>query len=186
MLADGDFGGVMERSNGIEQAGQKPWWLAAIVVAIGGIWLYGSSLLPQTANYARVGPGLYLTIVGIGLVILGIILGVQIARGERFEAQDAEDASANEPAHWPSFWTAVAAASFPLYTMERFGFILTSALMFALTTRAFGSKKLPLDLLIGAVIGGIAWYGFSLLGVGLGEAYKIPKAAEWLPTLLQR
>lgn len=171
----------MERS-GVD----RPWWLAATVVAIGAFWLYGSSLLPQTANYARVGPGLYLTIVGIGLVVLGLILGLQIARGERFEAQDAEDAAADEPAHWPAFWTAIAAAAVPLYTMQRFGFILTATLMFALTTRAFGSRKLLLDLLIGAALGAAAWYGFSLLGVGLGDPYRIPKAAELLPALMQR
>jgi putative tricarboxylic transport membrane protein len=137
--------------------------------------------LPQTAAYARVGPGLYLTIAGIGLVVLGGLLAVQIARGERFEAQDAEDAASDQPAHWPSLLTAIAGAAIPLYTMERFGFIVTAALMFALTTRAFGSRRIILDVLIGAVIGAIAWYGFSLLGVGLGAAWKIPKPFELFP-----
>jgi hypothetical protein len=53
--------------------------------------------------------------------------------------------------------------------------------MFALTTRAFGSKKLPLDLAIGGVIGAISWYGFKLLGVDLGALWRLPTITQLLP-----
>lgn len=159
----------------------KPWWLAAVVVALGAFWLYGATLLPQTAQYARVGPGLYLTIAGIGLIALGAMLALQIARGETFEGQDAEDALAGASAHWPAFVTAVAAAAVPLYTMQRFGFGVTAMLMFALTTRAFGSRTLLLDLAIGAGLGVLAWFGFKLLGVDLGPLWRRPTLLQLIP-----
>lgn len=159
----------------------RPWWLAAVVVALGAFWLYGSTLLPQTAAYAKVGPGLYLTICGIGLIVLGGLLLIQIARGERFEPQDAEDAMAGASANWPALLTAVAAGAVPLYTLQRLGFALTAAAMFALTTRAFGSRKLALDLAIGAALGAFSWYGFKLLGVDLGPIWKLPTLPQLLP-----
>jgi putative tricarboxylic transport membrane protein len=171
----------MAEPNDAAPSVSRPWWLAALVASLGALWLYGATLLPQTAAYAKIGPGLYLTIVGIGLIALGVLLAVQIARGVTFDQQDSEDAMADAPAHWPSFFTAVAGAAVPLYTMQRFGFVLTAALMFALTTRAFGSRKLLLDIAIGAVVAAVAWYGFRLLGVDLGPIWRTPKLAQLLP-----
>jgi putative tricarboxylic transport membrane protein len=168
-----------ERPSAVPSA--RPWWLAAAIIGLGAFWLYGATLLPQTAAYAKIGPGLYLTIAGIGLVVLGILLAIQIARGETFESQDAEDAMAGASAHWPALLTVLAAAAVPMYTMQRFGFVVSSALMFALTTMAFGSRKLPLDIAIGAAVGAIAWFGFRALGVDLGPLWKLPNLAQLLP-----
>ena len=55
----------------------RPYWLGLLVVAMGVVWLYGASQLPQGARYAAVGPGLAVTIAGLGLVVLGVILMVR-------------------------------------------------------------------------------------------------------------
>lgn len=160
----------------------RPWWLAIAVVAIGAVWLYGASQLEHFTTYAGVGPGLYVTAAGAGLVLLGLLLLVQIARGERFDPQDTEDVAADhQSASWPALLTAIAGAAAPLYTMERFGFAVTSALVFALTTRAFGSGRTLFDLALGAAIGAAAWYGFTLLGVSLGELVRLPALLELIP-----
>ena len=162
----------------------RPWWLGIGVVAIGAFWIYGATLLPQTATYAKVGPGMFVSAAGIGLVVLGILLLFQIARGEKFESQDGEDVAAGQAADWVALGTAVAAAAIPIYAMERFGFVASATLMFALTTRAFGSRRIFWDLGIGLLIAGISWYGFNLLGVNLGDVWKIPKTAhDLLPSL---
>ena len=162
----------------------RPWWIGVVVIAIGAFWTYGAMQLPQTATYARIGPGMFVTAAGLGLIFFGLLLLIQIARGERFEAQDAEDIASGQAADWAALAMAVAAASVPLYTMERFGFVVTAALMFVLTTRAFGSRRILVDCAIGMIIAAVAWYGFNLLGVNLGDAVKVPKtAAELLPSL---
>jgi putative tricarboxylic transport membrane protein len=146
----------------------RPYWLALGVIAIGAVWLAGAAPLAQTAQYARIGPGLFVTIVGAGLVALGAMLLVQIARGEEFSAQDSEDAAAGAPADWRAFATAIAAAAAPLLTMRPLGFPLTGALSFALVARALGSRRLALDLTIGLLLGSLAYLGFARLGVTLG------------------
>ena len=67
--------------------------------------------------------------------------------------------------------------------MQRFGFVPTATLVFALTARAFGSIRLPFDLAIGLLIAALSWYGFSLLGVTLGPAARLPGLLELLPSL---
>jgi putative tricarboxylic transport membrane protein len=146
----------------------RPWWLGILVVLLGGVWLYGAASLPQTAQYARIGPGLSLTVIGGALVLLGALLLLQIAQGEEFSAQEAEDAVADAAADWPAFFTAVAAIALPLIAIRHLGFPLTAALSFALIARAFGSRRTIMDLAIGAALSIAAYFAFAGLGVTLG------------------
>lgn len=156
------------QAGGGAPAASRPWWLGAVVIALGCVCLYGAFGLPQGARYAGIGPGMFVTIAGGGLVILGLLLTVQIARGETFSAQDAEDASGATTADWPAFFTALAAACVPVLTMQALGLPLTAMLSFTLVARSFGSRKILLDLGYGAALGVAAWFLFSRLGLQLG------------------
>ena len=103
-----------DTGSGDGSAASRPWWLGAAVIALGCVCLYGAAQLPQGARYAAIGPGMFVTVAGGGLVFLGIALLVQIARGEKFEPQDAEDASGDEKANPVALATALAAAIVPI------------------------------------------------------------------------
>jgi putative tricarboxylic transport membrane protein len=146
----------------------RPWWLGAAVAAFGLVWLYGALSLPRTATYAVVGPGLVPAAVGIALVVLGALLIVAVARGERFEPQDTEDADSTRAPSGAAFWTTVAAGLLPILVIRPLGFPLAAALTFALTARAFGSRRLLLDLGLGLGLGVGCWVLFArLLGLSL-------------------
>lgn len=149
----------------------RPYWIGLLLIVMGGVWLYGASGLPQGARYAGVGPGLAVTIAGLGLVVLGIILMVQIARGESFEPQDAEDAVANASMDRVAFLTALAAAGLPILTMRTLGLPLTATLSFTLVARAFGSRRTVLDVVVGAILASLAWVLFTRLGLQLGRFF---------------
>ncbi|WP_322996361.1 tripartite tricarboxylate transporter TctB family protein [Castellaniella sp.] len=149
----------------------RPWWLGLVIVAIGLLWFFEGRSLPQLGGYAALGPGFFVTVIGGLLVLLGIILLIQIARGETFSPQDSEDAEAGAKASWPALLWAASGAAAPLLTMQPLGFPLTAMISFALVTRAFGSRLILLDAAIGLVLGLICWYGFSSLGVSLGAAF---------------
>jgi putative tricarboxylic transport membrane protein len=145
-----------------------PWWLGAAVLVWGLVWLYGALSLPQAAAYAVVGPGFFPAAIGAGLAVLGLLLLVAVLRGERFEPQEAEDADLSRPPSRVAFWTTVAAGVAPILVIRPLGFPLAAALAFGLTARAFGSRRLVLDLAVGLLLGLACWVLFSrLLGLSL-------------------
>lgn len=152
---------------------RRPWWLALVVIVIGAIWLQQGYTLPDAAGYGGVGPGAFVKVIGLVLILLGLALMGQIARGETFEPQAAESAQAHAPASRKALAFAVAGAAIPLLTMQPLGFPLTAMLSFALVTHAFGSRRVVFDCAIGLVLGILCWGGFSWLGVTLGGALPL-------------
>lgn len=150
---------------------RRPWWLGLVVMGIGAVWLYEGSTLPQLGGYAALGPGFFVSAIGAALLVLGIMLLVQIARGESFAPQEVENAEADAGASWPALLWAAAGAALPLLTIQPLGFPLTAMGSFALVTRAFGSRRIVFDCAVGLVLGVICWLGFSRLGVSLGDAF---------------
>src|SRR5690606_37745484 len=124
-------------------------------------------------GYGGVGPGAFVMLVGLVLIVLGLTLIAQIARGDAFEPQAAESAQADAPPSRKAFFYAAAGAAIPLLTMRPLGFPLTAMLAFVLVTHAFGSRRLLLDSVIGLVLGVMCWVGFSWLGVTLGGALPL-------------
>jgi putative tricarboxylic transport membrane protein len=159
---------MTQSGNGRGPATARPWWLGLAVSAVGAVWLYEGLTLPQTAQYAAIGPGMFVTSIGLGLLLLGSILLWQIRAGERFEPQDSEDADAAAPAAKRPLALAIAASALPLLTMRHVGFPITATICFALVARAYESQNLARDLGIGALLSCLAWFGFRLLGVTLG------------------
>lgn len=143
----------------------QPWWLGLAVILFGGICLYASSTLSLGAQYAAIGPGLFVALVGVGLVLLGVLLLIQMRRGTAFDDEErAQDPGMDKAA----FFTALLACVIPALAMESLGLPLTAAVAFMLVARAFGSRRIVLDLVAGVVLGAACWYLFSRLGLQLG------------------
>lgn len=149
----------------------RPYWIGVGLMVIGAVWLYNAFGLPQGARYAAVGPGLFVTLAGGALLILGAVLILQIRRGESFEAQDAEDAEGNAKMDKRAFLTALLAVALPIGTMSPLGMPFTATLSFTLVANAFGSRRWWLDVVFGAVLSCAAWLLFSQLGLQLGRFF---------------
>jgi putative tricarboxylic transport membrane protein len=146
----------------------RPWALGAALVVFGLVWVHGALSLPQATTYAVVGPGLFPAVIGAGLILLGVLLLVAIARGERFEPQEAEDTDPNREPSRAALWLTAAAGLVPAVVARPLGFPVAAALAFALTARAFGSRRLARDLGLGLGLGIACWLLFSrLLGLAL-------------------
>ena len=133
--------------------------------------MHGGLSLPQGARYAVVGPGLTPSLIGGVLILLGVILIVQILRGEKFEPQDSEDAAASSPMDKRAFFTALVAVFLPVGSLPTLGLPLTAALAFTLVTRALGSTRSVVDFITGGIIGTISWVLFTQLGLQLGQFF---------------
>lgn len=144
----------------------RRWWLGLGVVALGAVWLWGARSIASTTHFIGLGPSAMITAVGAGLVVLGLLLGWQEWHGLTVPVDDEEGAG---PFSGRRFALAVAGIALPLVAMAPLGFPITAMGTFALVARAFGSRRLLLDLLIGAVLGALLWWLFSKLGVHLGK-----------------
>jgi putative tricarboxylic transport membrane protein len=158
-------------SSAAAPATSKPYWIGIGLVLIGAIWLYAGFGLPQGARYAAVGPGLFVTISGGALLILGLILMLQIRNGENFVAQDAEDADGYSKMDKRAFLTALVAVALPIGTMGPLGMPFTATVSFVLVANAFGSRRWLLDLFCGFVLACAAWFLFKQLGLQLGRFF---------------
>ncbi len=150
-----------------------PWWLGLAVIGLGAVCLYASTELSATAQYAAIGPGMFVSVVGLGLIVLGILLLIQIARGEVFESEGAENTAPGLPMDKRAFFTALVAVLLPALAMETLGLPVTAMLSFMLVARAFGSRRLVSDLLVGFALGGLCWWLFGWLGLQLGGFFPL-------------
>lgn len=143
----------------------QPWWLGLSIILLGAVCLYASSSLSLSAQYAGIGPGLFVAMVGAGLVALGILLMIQMARGTAF---DDEERAADPGMDKRAFFTVLLASIVPALTMQSLGLPLTASVSFMLVARALKSRNIVLDLVSGFVLGSACWYLFSKLGLQLG------------------
>ena len=156
-------------------AARRPYWLGGAVAALGLVWLHGALTLPQTGGYAVIGPGLVPTVVGAALVLLGILLLRAVARGEPFEPQEGEDVDLGQPPSRRALGLTALGSALPIALIRPLGFPVSAALTFALVARAFGSRRLLLDLGLGLLLGVACWLLFSLV-LGL----PLPGTPNWL------
>lgn len=143
----------------------QPWWLGLAVILLGAVCLHASSQLSLSAQYAAIGPGLFVALVGLGLVVLGVLLMIQMARGTAF---DDEERAADPGMYAPAFLTVLLASIVPALAMESLGLPLTAMVSFMLVARALGSRRIVVDLVSGFVLGSACWFLFSKLGLQLG------------------
>jgi putative tricarboxylic transport membrane protein len=135
--------------------------VAAGVTALGVFFVAGALGVGGEAEYAGVGPRAMPYGVGLGLIGLGLTYGVAAARGR-------VEPSPGPPTDHARLAWIVAGFALAIVLINPLGFPFAAAAVFTLTTRAFGSRRLVRDLLVGAVLGVLIVLVFARgLGVSL-------------------
>jgi putative tricarboxylic transport membrane protein len=146
-----------------------PLAVAAGVVGLGLFFLLGAFRIAGEAAYAGVGPRAFPIVIGGALVLFGGLLGIQVLRGRAdLHPEGGEDVDTSRAAELgPMVWIIVGLAlAVPL--LERVGFPIAATIAFVLTARAFGSRRLVRDTLIGLALSVATFYVFARgLGVSL-------------------
>jgi putative tricarboxylic transport membrane protein len=145
-----------------------PLAIAAGVIGLGLFFLLGALRLSGEAAYAGVGPRAFPVVIGGALVVLGVALAVALLRGLEIEPESGEDVDASREADLRPLGWIVAGIALSVFILERAGFPLTAAIVFTLTARAFGSRRLLRDAAIGLVLATLTYLIFARgLGVSL-------------------
>ncbi|NYI46356.1 putative tricarboxylic transport membrane protein [Nocardioides aromaticivorans] len=139
--------------------------LAGFLVVVGGYVLYDAwSLEPAFADQP-VQPYAIPYVVGAGLVVLGILLGIATARGDRPEAEEGEDIDLTQGTDVRTVALLAGVLVVNIALIDLLGWAITGALLFAGSAFALGSRTWVRDLAVGAALSVGTWYGFY---VGLG------------------
>lgn len=143
-------------------------WQIAIslfVLLLAAVFGIGARLFPDASGYAGIGPAFVPFIVAGFLALLGAALLYQALTGgfRRFEMTEPDAAPDRVGAIWLSAGIlAMAALIRPL------GFPIAAITLFVLVARAFGSRRLGRDIVIGAaLVFPIFWLFTLVLDVNL-------------------
>ena len=150
--------------------------VAAGIVALGAVVLWGSFHLPTGGGYAQVGPGVVPRIVGVGLLLVGALL-VREALAGGFRGLDEEE-ERRLRMDWAAFaWITAGIIAYGL-AIVRAGFVLSSIVLFVLVARGFGSRRWLMNSVIGALLAAAV---FALFNYGLGLTLPAGVLAPLLP-----
>lgn len=133
--------------------------LAAVVALVGAYTIYDATTL--TVGFADpVGPQAFPYAIGGVMVLLGGLLALATARGDRPQAEEGEDVDLTLSPDWTTVLKLVAVFVVNIVLVDRLGWAVTGAILFAGCTWALGSRTIVKDVLIGAVLSVGSWYFF--------------------------
>lgn len=134
------------------------------VCALAIIVAWQTMLIPDNAIYAKVGPKVVPWLATGLLGVLGVALAVQGWRGGW------QHDEAGEAIHYPALGMLLLGLVLNVALIDAAGFIIASTVLFALTARAFGSKRIARDAGIGLALAAVAYVGFDrVLGYRIGS-----------------
>ena len=152
--------------------------LSLAVLILGIAVALGTAQLSGAGGYARVGPNIAPAVIAGGLILLGLWLCYEaLSGGWRNAITDDPEERGEHRFHGTAFlWISLGLLA-QILLINRAGFVLAQAALFALVARGFGSIKLPRDLAIGLVLGlSVFLFFVKFLNVNL--------PAGWLKPLL--
>ena len=152
--------------------------LSLSVLILGIAIAVGTSQLSSAGGYARIGPNVAPAVIAGGLILLGIWLCYQTLSGGWRNAIPDDPEARGEHRFYPSafVWVTIGLIA-QILLIDRAGFVLAQAALFACVARGFGSVKVPRDFAIGFILGLAVFLFFvKFLNVNL--------PAGWLGPLL--
>jgi putative tricarboxylic transport membrane protein len=150
----------------------EPWadLAAGLGILLLGIVLgVGTFSIPPGAGYDRIGPRFFPSVVGAGLVLLGMWLSLSALRWQKERAHGTTSRT-RLPAHDRTNWNALAYVAAGLFAslalLERGGFVIASSVLFWLAARGFESRKAARDAGIAVTLAVLVYVVFTR-GLGL-------------------
>ena len=134
--------------------------LAGFLVLVGAFVFYDATTLERGFADQPVQPYVFPYVVGTALMVLGAVLAIATARGDRAEAEDGEDVDLTGGADWRTVALLSAAFVVNIALIDVLGWAITGALLFTAAAHVLGSRTWVRDLAIGVALSVGTWYGF--------------------------
>jgi putative tricarboxylic transport membrane protein len=144
----------------------KPELLLAVgIVALALVVAYGTTEIPVSPLYSKIGPTVFPYMVVIGLAALGLALLVAALGGGWTQ----DDGEGRMPPDLRALGWLLVGLLLNVALISFLGFVIASILLFTCVARAFGSTRVGRDALIGAILALVTYLGFDrVLGFSIG------------------
>jgi putative tricarboxylic transport membrane protein len=139
--------------------------LAAFLVVAGAYVVYDATGLGRAFADQPVQPYALPYVVGAGLVVLGVVLAILTARGDRPEAEEGEDVDLSGDTDTRTVALLAGVFLVNILLIDWLGWAITGAFLFAASAWVLGSRTWVRDIAIGVALSVGTFYGFY---VGLG------------------
>jgi putative tricarboxylic transport membrane protein len=156
---------MMDTSPPGNRVDRAQYGLAGFLVIVGAYVCYDASTLERGFADQPVQPYAFPYVVGAVLVLLGVLLAVATARGDRPQAEEGEDVDLGSGTDWRTVILLASVFVVAIVLIQWLGWAIIGAVVFAASARILGSRTSVRDVAIGAVLSVGTWYGFY---VGLG------------------
>jgi putative tricarboxylic transport membrane protein len=135
------------------------------VLAFAAVVAWQTTVIPENAIYARVGPKVFPWITVGLLAVMGALLTIQGLRGG-WEHDDPGETD------WGSLSWLLLGLALNVGLISSVGFVAASTVLFVLTARAFGSRQPIRDLVVAILLTTISFIGFDrVLGYRIGTGW---------------
>jgi putative tricarboxylic transport membrane protein len=150
--------------------------LSLAIFALGIAVAIGTTLLSRAGGHARIGPNAAPAVVAGGLIILGLwLLYEALSGGWRNSVPDEAEARGEHRFYTGAFIWVSAGLIAQILLIDRAGFVLAQAALFACVARGFGSARPARDFALGLVLGVSVFLFFvKFLNVNLPAGWLKP------------
>lgn len=151
----------------MERSGAGVLWqdtaVGVAVLVLAGIVAWQTTVIPENAIYAKVGPKVFPWVTAALLGVMGASLTASGLRGGWEHERDAD-------IDWSSLGWLAAGLLLNVVLISHAGFIIAGTILFVCTARAFGSTRPLRDALIALALAVVAYVGFDrVLGYRIGS-----------------
>ncbi len=133
------------------------------ILALAAVVAWQTTLIPEHAVYAKVGPKVFPWVAAGLLALMGVLLTIEGLLGG-WEHDTSEDTD------WASLGWLCGGLLLNVVLISNAGFIVAGTILFVCTARAFGSRQPLRDAAIALVLAIVAYVGFDrVLGYKIGS-----------------
>jgi putative tricarboxylic transport membrane protein len=143
--------------------------LCAALALVGLVVIWDATRIgAATSSNDPVGPKALPFVIGAALLVVSALYAIDVSRGGVGEQGAGEDVELGHPADWRTVGMLAGAFLLNAILIERLGWVISGALLFALSAFALGNRHHVRGLAIGIALSLITFYGFAIgLGVNL-------------------
>ena len=149
-----------------KKGGYAEYGVAVLVVGL-GVWAISDALTLTELASTRgpVGAKTVPVVVGLLLVVTGVLLAIDVARGGRGEQEGGEDVDLSHGSDWRTIGLLAASFAANAILIDRVGWPISGAILFFGATYALGSRHYVRNAIISLALSVGTWYLFY---AGLG------------------